>query len=67
VANIIDGVDWLQKRLAFLREELERTEDDVTRVAIEAEIDVVTGDLQRLGRARRNGWILGFRLPHQQD
>jgi hypothetical protein len=67
VGNIIEGVDWLRKRKLFLEEELARTDDEVTRVTIQAELDVVTEDLRRTETKRRNSWILGFRLPHQQD
>jgi hypothetical protein len=67
VGNIIEGPDWLQKRLEFLEEELARTSDEVSRVVIQAEIDVVAEDLKRLRRKRRTSWIVGFRLPHQQD
>jgi hypothetical protein len=67
VGKISDGRDWLENRLEFLEEELARTTDEVTRVAIEAEIDVVMEDLSRLRRIRRRPWIVGFRLPHQQD
>jgi hypothetical protein len=67
VGEIVEGSEWLQKRLEFLEEELERTTDEVTRVAIHAEIDVVAEDLRRLRSKRRTSWIIGFRLPHEQD
>jgi hypothetical protein len=63
----IEGKDWLQKRLEFLEKELGRTRDEVDRVVIQAEIDVVAGDLRRKRRKRGMSWILGFRLPHEQD
>jgi hypothetical protein len=67
VARITDGQEWLEKRLRFLQEELGRTTDEINRVAIQAELDVVRGDLERTQRARGWQWILGGRLPHQQD
>ncbi len=67
MGSIIDGLDWLEKRLEFLEAEFGRTADEVTRVAIQIEIDVVTEDLGRIRRARRHAWVLGARLPHQQD
>lgn len=66
MGNITDSSDWLEKRLEFLEAEFEQTTDEVTRVTIQAEIDVVRADLGRVRRTRRNGWILGARLPHQQ-
>jgi hypothetical protein len=67
VGSIIDSLDWLEKRLEFLEAEFGRTADEVTRVAIQIEIDVVTEDLGRIRRTRRSAWVLGGRLPHQQD
>jgi hypothetical protein len=67
VPDIVSGPEWLEKRLAFLEEELEREDDEVTRVAIQAEIDVVRGDLGRTRGTRRRFWILGARLPHEPD
>ena len=67
MANIVEGSDWLENRLEFLEAELGRTEDEVTRVTIQAEIAVVEEDLRRARRRGLRPWILGFRLPHEQD
>jgi hypothetical protein len=61
---IIDGGDWLNRRLGHLEAALNASGTDAEREAIQTEIDQLRAEAKVLRRRVRLWWIWGGR-PHQ--
>ena len=59
--GIVDRHEWIEKRIAFLTEQLEHDLSDEQRAAIQTELD----ELRSSSRRGWRRWLWPVRLPHE--